>query len=105
MKVLSDPILFEWDKGNIDKNLKRHVVTNKEAEEVFKNEPLLISEDVKHSMLERRYQALGKTDKNRLLFLSFTVRHDHVRIISIRDMSRRERRSYEKEKIQTDSSL
>ncbi len=94
MKILAEPISFEWDKGNIDKNFVKHGVTNKEAEEIFNNQPL-ISEDVKHSKREIRFQALGKTDKKRLLFLSFTVRYDRIRIISARDMNKKEVSRYE----------
>lgn len=94
MKVLPEPIFFEWDKGNINKNLIKHSVTNKEAEEVFNNQPL-ISEDIKHSEKELRFQALGKTDKERLLFLSFTIRKNKIRIISARDMNKKEVSKYE----------
>ncbi len=96
MRILPEPLSFDWDKGNIDKNLKKHNVSFKEAEEPFENEPFLISEDLKHSAKELRFQALGKTDSERLLFLSFTVRNNKVRVISARDMSRREKKIYEK---------
>ena len=96
MKILPKPVVFEWDKGNVDKNFIRHGVTNKEAEEVFNNEPPLLSEDVKHSTIERRFQALGKTNNDRLLFVSFTIRNDRVRVISARDMNKKEVKVYEK---------
>ena len=99
MKILPKPIAFEWDEGNIDKNLIKHNVTNQEAEEVFSRKPLLVNMDSKHSDKETRYQALGKTSKNRLLFVSFTVRNQKVRPISVRDMNTQERRVYEKIKI------
>ncbi|MEK6839930.1 MAG: BrnT family toxin [Nanoarchaeota archaeon] len=95
MKILPEPISFEWDKGNIDKNFVRHKVTNREAEEVFGNNPL-ISEDTGHSEKERRYRILGVTDKQRFLFLSFTIRKDKIRIISARDMNKKEVSKYEK---------
>lgn len=101
MVILKEPVEFEWDKGNRNKNLIKHNVTNKEAEEPFDNEPIFIKEDVKHSGVEKRYQALGQTDSNRLLFLSFTLRNNKVRIISARDMSKQERRIYEKIKTNT----
>lgn len=95
---------FNWDKGNIDKNLKKHNVTDHEAEEVFTNSPF-VSEDIRHSVEEQRFQALGKTNKERLLFISFTVREvDHkilIRIISARDMNKKEGVKYEK--IQTNT--
>lgn len=96
MKNLPDPLIFEWDRGNRDKNILKHGVTNQEAEAIFTNKPILMSEDKRHSSQERRFQALGKTDEGRLLFISFTIRGKNVRIISVRDMNRKEERIYEK---------
>jgi len=96
MNILPEPLDFEWDKGNNDKNFKKHNVSNKEAEEVFDSEPLILLEDAKHSSQEKRYQALGKINKGRLLSIIFTLR-EKVRIISARDMNKKERRGYEKE--------
>lgn len=99
MKILPDPIAFDWDEGNLDKNLVKHNVTNQEAEEIFSNKPFLGSKDTTHSDQETRYQALGKTTKERLLFISFAIRNKKVRPISCRDMNKRERSKYEKIKI------
>lgn len=96
MKELPIPIQFEWDEGNKDKNDIKHKVTIREAEEIFANRPFFVSVDADHSKVEQRYQALGKTVNGRLLFVAFTIRRDKVRIISVRDMSKREKRIYEK---------
>lgn len=104
MRILPGPVLFVWDKGNIDKNYKKHKVANKEAEEVFENKPVFIFEDEKHSISEKRYMIWGKTDKERTLTIFFTIRNDQVRIISARDMHKKERRNYE-EKIKTDTKI
>ena len=93
--IIPEPIEFEWDKGNIDKNVKKHSIENREAEEVFLNDPL-ISEDEIHSRTEKRYQCLGITDKNKKLFISFTIRKDKVRIISVRNMDKKEKEKYAK---------
>jgi uncharacterized DUF497 family protein len=69
-----------------------------EAEEIFFNEPLVVMADQEHSEQEARYQALGQTDSGRSLFISFTVRRSLVRVISARDMTRREVRTYEQSK-------
>lgn len=98
MIILLEPISFEWDSGNINKNLKKHQVTNQEAEETFFNNPFLIIEDKKHSGLELRFQSLGRTNKNRKLFICFTIRNSKIRIISIRDMNKIEIKIYEKTK-------
>jgi uncharacterized DUF497 family protein len=96
MKILPEPIAFQWDPGNTDKNFKKHGVTIQEAEEVFLNEPFIISEDTKHSSsVEQRFYGLGRTKTDRELFVAFTVRNKQIRVISIRDMKKKERTIYE----------
>ena len=85
---------FQWDKGNIDKNLIKHNVENWECEQVFFNRPLLVLEDPKHSVSEERWAAFGKTDTDRFLVVIFTKRNDLIRIISARDTNNRERKFY-----------
>jgi uncharacterized DUF497 family protein len=85
---------FEWDDGNFLKNWLRHRVTQGECEQVFFNEPLIVFDDIKHSQKEKRWFLLGKTDADRFLFIVFTVRKSLIRIISARDMSKKERRIY-----------
>jgi len=51
----------------------------------------LVYADSKHSVSEKRWYALGKTDLNRSLFVVFTIRESLVRIISARDMHKKER--------------
>ncbi|OGK12679.1 hypothetical protein A3C98_05285 [Candidatus Roizmanbacteria bacterium RIFCSPHIGHO2_02_FULL_37_15] len=104
MKILQEPLEFEWDKGNIEKNLKEHGVSDKEAEEAFESPKKYIFKDEKHSLLEDRYMVWGVTKRNRKLAVFFTLRAEKVRIISVRDMSRKERRAYEK-KIQSNTKV
>lgn len=87
---------FDWDAGNTRKNDK-HGVSMAEAEQVFFNEPLLVIEDSKHSQGEIRLHALGKTNESRTLHITFTLRHsgERIRVISARDMHRKERKLYE----------
>ena len=88
---------FEWDEGNARKN-EKHGVSMAETEQVFFNTPLLVLEDIKHSRKELRFHALGKTDIVRLLHITFTLRGagEKIRVISARDMHRKERAVYEK---------
>ena len=88
---------FEWDAGNDRKSAEKHGVSRFEAEQVFFNEPLLVLEDAKHSQDEERYHALGKTDTTRLLHITFTLRSSGrlIRVISARDMHRKEKVIYE----------
>ncbi len=98
-KKLEECTGFQWDKGNIEKNWLKHKVSPSECEQIFFNIPLIAHDDIKHSEEEDRYYTLGKTNTNRFLFVVFTVRKKQIRIISVRDMSRKERqvyRNYEK---------
>jgi uncharacterized protein len=96
MKILPELVAFEWDDGNIRKNLLKHKVTAQEAEEVFLNQPFIVSYDLAHSdAAEHRYLGLGHTSTGRLLFVAFTIRDTKVRVISIRDITSRERINYE----------
>ena len=88
---------FDWDEGNTNKNWLKHNVTPSECEQVFFNQPLVVQDDLKHSKNENRYYALGQTDHKRTLFVVFTVRNNMIRVISARDMSRKERRIYNNE--------
>lgn len=86
---------FQWDQGNIDKNLIKHDVENWECEQIFFNKPLLILDDPKHSIAEKRWAAFGMTDADRPLVVLFTKKGNLLRIISTRDMSRKARKFYE----------
>lgn len=87
---------FEWDEGNLHKNEKKHALKWTVIEEIFFNEPLLIVEDFKHSFAACRCVALGKNDFDDLITVVFTVRSNHIRVISARAMSKKERMIYEK---------
>ena len=87
---------FEWDKGNIEKNIAKHDIKNSEAEEVFFNFNI-INFDEKHSTSERRYFLLGITNENKILFVVFTIRGEKIRIISSRIASDKEREIFRKE--------
>ncbi|MBI4009001.1 BrnT family toxin [Candidatus Roizmanbacteria bacterium] len=87
---------FEWDESNIDKSYQKHGISPNEAEEIFLDENLLELEDLKHSQTEKRLVAIGFTSQKKLLFCAFTVRKNKIRIISVRPVSKKERRLYEK---------
>ncbi len=89
---------FDWDAGNARKN-EKHGVTQAEAEEVFLHRPLVVAPDAAHSAAgELRFHALGETRQGRRLHLTFTLRRNGtlIRVISARDMHRKERAIYEK---------
>ena len=88
---------YNWDEGNTRKN-EKHGVSMAEAEQVFFNAPLILLEDAKRSSAEPRFHALGQTDDDRLLHITFTLRDagEKIRVISARDMHRKEKAIYEK---------
>jgi uncharacterized protein len=96
MIILEKVAGFDWDAGNARKN-DRHGVSMAEAEQVFFNVPVLMLPDSAHSQSEPRYHALGKTIDGRRLHISFTLRGvgKLIRVISARDMHRKERAHYE----------
>ncbi|MBN2009733.1 BrnT family toxin [candidate division KSB1 bacterium] len=95
---------FEWDSGNAEKNWINHKVTRNESEQIFFNEPLIVATDIKHSQDENRWYVLGRTDTDRLLFIVFTIRNELIRIISARDMNKKERDKYY-EQIKKDTKI
>lgn len=94
MGTLDNIAGFDWDSGNDQKNIK-HGVAPAEAEQVFLNEPLVVLDDLKHSGMEERFHALGQTNDGRLLHITFTIRTGRIRVISAKDMHRKERAIYE----------
>ena len=85
---------FDWDQGNSEKNWIAHRVNRNESEQVFFNEPMIVAEDDKHSQNEKRWYLLGRTDSKRLLLIVFTIRVNLIRVISARDMNKKERDIY-----------
>ena len=96
MLTLRKPFKFIWDKGNKEKNWKRHNITNKESEEAFFDKNKKIFKDKLHSNKEERFRIVGKTKKKKLLFIAFTIRLGKIRIISERKINKKEIYLYEK---------
>jgi uncharacterized protein len=96
MLKLDKTLSFDWYKGNLLKNLIKHNVNNKECEEAFGDKSKKILEDIKHSYKESRFLLLGKTKSDRLLYIVFTLRGRKVRVVSARDLNKKEYKYYEK---------
>ena len=86
---------FEWDNKKAKVNAKKHRITFQEAATVL-GDPLAITfHDPDHSINENRYITFGLSRFNRLLVISHTERKNKIRIISARQMTKRERKIYE----------
>jgi uncharacterized protein len=86
---------FEWNKNKAASNLSKHGVSFEEAKTVF-DDPLYVDfYDPDHSEDEQRYLIVGKSNRERLLIVSYTERGDSTRLISAREVTRTEREAYE----------
>lgn len=88
---------FQWDDGNAVKNWVSHSVSQVEAEQVFFNRPIRVAPSAWQTNAETRFAALGRSNQGRRLTIVFTIRQRLIRVISARDMSRKERRVYDQQ--------
>jgi uncharacterized DUF497 family protein len=86
---------FEWDRGKSKSNLSKHDVPFEEAATVFGDPLSLTISDPGHSDEEDRFVTIGVSSKLRTIVLVHTDRGDHVRIVSARQATTRERKDYE----------
>src|SRR5579859_3141635 len=96
MIVFAQPLRFQWDTGNQTKSWVKHRVTSDEAEQAFADEQRAVGQDPRPYSGEQRLYLLGKTRTGRLLYIAFTIRGKAIRVISARDVNRREVPLYEK---------
>lgn len=97
MTLLPEPLNFDWDVANQEKNWISHSVTMKEIEDVFFDQYSQVYPDPAHSHTETRKVIVGSTNGGRELFIVFTIRNEKVRVISARDLNKRKERDlYEK---------
>ncbi len=89
--------LFEWDDSKVRKNWMRHHVLFTEAATVFFDRNVVVYADHEHSLEEQRYTVIGASAKMRTLIVVHVERGERIRIISAREPTPTERRSYESE--------
>lgn len=85
---------FDWDKGNVEKNLIKHSISCRESEEIFLDINAVYRKDDKHSLKEKRSAIIGKSFLGRILIAFFTVRNNKIRIISVRGVNKKEKNLY-----------
>ncbi len=88
---------FEWDPRKAEINLRKHGVSFTEAGTVFGDELAVTIPDPDHSQHEDRFITIGWSNRHKLLMISHTDRNDRIRIISARELTRNERKTYEEE--------
>jgi uncharacterized DUF497 family protein len=87
---------FEWDPEKANANEKKHGVSFDEASTVFADPLGRLVDDPEHSANEVRYVLFGRSSAGRLLAVMHTEREDAIRVISAREMTRKERTDYER---------
>jgi uncharacterized DUF497 family protein len=90
-----DAPTFEWDPSKAAANVEKHGVTFEEAVSVFQDPLGKVHPDPDHSESEPRAILVGHSAQRRLLLVAFTERQGKIRVISARQVTRRERRDYE----------
>jgi uncharacterized protein len=85
---------FDWDGGNIEKSLIKHGISCQEAEEIYLDISAIHLEDKKHSIKEKRFAIIGKNFSGKILIAVFTFRKNKIRIISVRDVNKKEKDLY-----------
>jgi uncharacterized protein len=94
--VIDNEVLeFEWDEGNREKNWTKHNVEMQETEEAFADEDKIVFLNIKHLDIEERFFIIAKTYSSRLLAIAYTRRDNKVRVISARDVNKKEVKIYE----------
>lgn len=94
---LLDGAFFEWDVAKAELNVRKHGVTFEEAASVFGDEHGRIFSDPDHSGDESRFLLVGVSSSRRLLIVVSVERGERVRLISARQVTKKERRVYEEE--------
>lgn len=92
--------IVEWDDGNWPK-CGKHGVSKEEIEALFAGDPAVFAHP-KHSIVEQRLRAIGRSDEGRAIYVSFTLRHRQgrqvIRPVSARYMHRKEVEHYERQR-------
>lgn len=81
-----------WDEGKREANLRQHGLDFEGCEEVF-DHPVLTVEDSRVAYGEHRINLLGWLH-GRVVHMTYTERGESLHVISLREATRHEARSY-----------
>jgi len=88
---------FEWNPRKAESNLRKHRVSFVEAATVFGDDLAITVPDPDHSIDEERCITIGWSNRRRLLMVAHADHGNRIRIISARELTRREQKAYEEE--------
>ena len=86
---------FSWDPKNAASNLNKHGVSFEEAASVFGDRLSDTFPDPDHSLEEYRFVIIGSSESGKILVVAHTDDGELVRLISAREVTHGERKSYE----------
>jgi hypothetical protein len=89
------PLAFEYDPRKAASNLKKHGVSFPEAMTVFDDPLSSTLPDDQHSEDESRWISIGKSSRQRTLFVVYTETNSGIRLIGARAATAAEIRQYE----------
>jgi uncharacterized protein len=89
---------FEWDENKDKSNQRKHGISFEEATSVFLDEYSVTFGDEAHSDDEDRYLDIGRSDRGRVIVVSYTEHPPNIRIISCRKATKQEMKAYEQRK-------
>ena len=90
--------MFEWDESKNRQNLAKHGIAFEDVLSVFANREALMLEDKRRDYGEPRYVVLCPL-QDVLVHVTYTLRGGKIRLISARRASRREKRDYERRRV------
>jgi len=88
-------VIYEWDSRKAQKNLQKHALSFDEATSAFLDPMAITFPDPDHSEAEDREITIASSGKGRVIFVSHCERAGHLRIVSARKATPKERRQYE----------
>ena len=86
---------FAWDQKKASSNLVKHNVSFEEGLTVFGDPLSNTFPDQDHLIEEQRFVIIGSSERGRILVVAHTDDGELVRVISAREATHGERRSYE----------
>jgi hypothetical protein len=84
---------YQWDNDKATANLRKHGIDFADAVSVFSDDLAITIPDERFD--EERFITVGMDAFGRVLVVVYTWRGNEIRLISVRQATRRERKQYE----------
>jgi len=88
--------VFEWDDENVE-HIGEHRVTPREAEQAVLD-PMCMDAETSSMESEHRDGVIGMTDQGRILQVIFTDREGLIRVLQTMTATRRQQRTYRRQR-------